>query len=194
MYKDKQIHMIFAESINKVIGINGKLPWIIPKDMKIFAAMTEGCCVIMGRNTWESLPEQVRPLEKRQNIIITSKKDYHAPGALVFHSLEEALDHANEPIMVIGGKRVYDDALPYADIVYVSQVYHAVDVRGAGDSVVFAPRIDPLEFGVDSSIAYPAENGIVRKQADGSTITLSAPAFRFVTYSRRHKAPVKNPV
>lgn len=161
--------MIMARTINGVIGIGNKLPWHCPKDMAIFKAMTAGCCVIMGRKTWETLA--VKPLPNRSCIVITSQSDYDAPGAKVVHSLEEALEIATVPIMVIGGGSIYEQALKYADTIYMSMISIAVDLTEDTSDYVFAPKI-PSDFGQDTQTHYPAEG--------------DSPAFHLMTFSRRN--------
>lgn len=173
MYKQKPVSLIMARSINGVIGIGNKLPWSCPKDMAIFKAMTTGCCVIMGRKTWESLP--IKPLPNRKCIVITSQNDYdvNEQGCTAVHSLEEALNIATVPIMVIGGGSIYEQALKYADTIYVSLINIAIDVTGDISEYVFAPKI-PSDFGQETQTHYSAEG--------------DAPAFHFMTYTRRNES------
>jgi dihydrofolate reductase len=133
------VSLIAAISQNNCIGKNGTLPWHIPEDMAHFRNITRGKPVIMGRNTWESLPERFRPLPGRKNIVITRQTAYTVPnGVLVYHSLEDAIaSQANVPeIMIIGGAQLYAEALPIADRLYITHVpMHVV-----GDT--FFPKID----------------------------------------------------
>jgi dihydrofolate reductase len=133
------VSLIAAISQNNCIGKNGTLPWHIPEDMAHFRNITRGKPVIMGRNTWESLPERFRPLPGRKNIVITRQTAYTVPnGVLVYHSLEDAIaSQANVPeIMIIGGAQLYAEALPIVDRLYITQVPMFVD----GDT--FFPEID----------------------------------------------------
>lgn len=112
-----KINIIFARSLNRVIGINNKIPWSIPEDMKHFKELTKGHPVIMGRNTWESLPEQFRPLPNRTNIVLSSNANYEVPDkVLVCTSMAMALDFckAVEEVWLIGGSEVYTDGLNVA--------------------------------------------------------------------------------
>lgn len=113
----------------RAIGINGGLIWNgLKEDMIHFKEQTTGHSVIMGRNTWLSLPEKYRPLPNRTNIVITSKKEaFDTPGAHIVSSLEEAIAYAKtapggEEVFVIGGGRVYTDALPFADRLYLTLI------------------------------------------------------------------------
>src|SRR5688572_3289869 len=82
------IYAIAAMSENRVIGDNNTLPWHLPADLKHFKTLTTGRPILMGRKTFASIG---RPLPNRTNIIITHNKDFHAPGCIIVHSLNEAL-------------------------------------------------------------------------------------------------------
>jgi len=108
---------------NRVIGKDGGMPWDIPEDQKHFAKTTKGKPVIMGRITWESLPEKYQPLPKRPNIVVTRNRDYEAPGAEVVTSPQIALKRAQEianrieenAVYVMGGESIYDELLDATD-------------------------------------------------------------------------------
>jgi dihydrofolate reductase len=111
----------------RAIGKNGELLWHIPEDLRRFKALTSGHPVIMGRKTWESLPERARPLPNRTNIVVTRDPSYVAPGAVVADSLEAALDAAAsaagaDEIFVIGGGELYAAALPRAGRLYLTLI------------------------------------------------------------------------
>lgn len=137
-----KITMIWAQGQNRVIGNDGAIPWHIPQDLAFFKEQTMGAAVVMGRKTWESIPEKYRPLVGRVNIILTRKSNYVAPGALVVHSVQRAIDTAcgNPNIIVIGGDQVYRQFAWYADTAIVTEV----DQAFAGDS--FAPEVDVKEW------------------------------------------------
>lgn len=118
---------------DRAIGKNNALLWHIPADMKRFRDITTGHPVIMGRNTYESLPGKYRPLPNRPNIVITRQKDYPVPkGVYLAHSLEEALEQAkkldNEEIYITGGAQIYAQALPIVHKLYLTIVY--TDAQG----------------------------------------------------------------
>jgi dihydrofolate reductase len=116
-----RITLVVAMARNRVIGRGGRLPWRLPADLRHFKAVTLGKPVIMGRRTWESLG---RPLPGRRNIVLSRTPGYQAPGAEVVTSLCKALlVTADAPeVMVIGGARVYERALPVADRIHLTEV------------------------------------------------------------------------
>lgn len=122
------IGLIWAEAHNRVIGRGGSIPWRLPEEQQLFKRTTLGATVVMGRATWDSLPPSVRPLPERRNVVITRDRDWVAAGAVVAHSLEQALAAADGDIWVIGGAGVYAEALPLADRVVRTEV--DLDVEG----------------------------------------------------------------
>lgn len=133
------IAIIVAISTNHCIGTQGALPWRLPEDMKHFRELTTGHTVVMGRKTWESIPEKFRPLPDRLNIVITRQESYSVPeNVLRVRSLNEALANAphDRTIFVIGGAEVYAQAFAHADELFVTHVNQHVD----GDA--FFPTID----------------------------------------------------
>lgn len=110
---------------NLGLGFEQDLLFKIPADLKRFKDLTLGHPVIMGRRTWESLPEKFRPLPGRINIIITSQRLEVEPLVLTYMSLEEALVEAKKidsDIGIIGGARIFDEALPYTDTLYLTEI------------------------------------------------------------------------
>src|SRR3989344_8265108 len=89
-YEPGLISLIAAIGKNRELGKGGRLLWHIPEDMRRFKALTLGHPVIMGRKTWESLPQMFRPLPGRTNIVVTRQTGYEASGAIVADSLEAA--------------------------------------------------------------------------------------------------------
>jgi len=125
--------LIAAVAQNGVIGIDNRLPWRLPDDLRRFRALTTGHSIIMGRKTWESIG---KPLPGRQNIVVTRQRDFQALGADVVASLEAALATASmpEPVFVIGGEALYREALPLADRLYLTEILQdfAGDARFPG--------------------------------------------------------------
>jgi dihydrofolate reductase len=120
------VAMIWAQAREGVIGASGGLPWHLPEDLKLFRAVTTGSTVVMGRRTWESLPERFRPLPGRTNVVLTADPAWSAEGARRAGSVAEVLA-AHESVWVIGGGAVYAAFLPYADRLVVTDVDLQVD-------------------------------------------------------------------
>jgi dihydrofolate reductase len=119
-----RLALIAAVARNGTIGHDNRLLWHLPEDARFFRAQTLGCPVIMGRKTWESLPERFRPLPGRVNIVLTRQRGWHAPGAVVAHELDEALAAAGavQRVFVIGGADLYAAALPRADELVLTEI------------------------------------------------------------------------
>ena len=133
------LHLIYARAANGVIGKDNALPWHLPEDMAHFKQLTQGCAVIMGRKTWDSLPPRFRPLPGRTNIVITRQSDWHAQGAQRAASLADAIAQCDnsQTTWVIGGAQVYAQALPLAHRVEVTEIAQNFD----GDA--HAPLLGP---------------------------------------------------
>ena len=131
-YESGRIALIAAIGKNRELGRSGELVWHLPDDMRHFKELTLGHPVIMGRKTWESLPERFRPLPDRTNIVVTRQEGYTAEGATVDASLEDALASAAladgvDEIFIIGGGELYAAALPLADRLYLTLVEATAD-------------------------------------------------------------------
>lgn len=121
------ISIIVAVANNRVIGVDGRLPWRIPADMKRFVETTMGKPVVMGRKTFE---EFNKPLKGRANIVVSGRNDFQPEGVTVVPTLAEGLKLAatiaganeEDEVMVIGGARIYEEALPRADRIYLTEV------------------------------------------------------------------------
>ena len=128
--------MVWAQARGGVIGADGGLPWHLPEDLALFRRLTTGSTVVMGRRTWESLPDRFRPLPGRVNVVLTSDADWSADGARRAASVEQVVaDH--DSFWVIGGGAVYAAFLPHADRLVVTDV----DLHVDGDT--WAPAIGP---------------------------------------------------
>ena len=114
--------IIAAAAKNGVIGKEGKLPWHIPEDLKHFKRLTTGHPVIMGRKTFESLPNG--PLKNRDNIILTHHTGFQVNGATVVHTIEEACNAVKDAseAFVIGGGEIYKLFLPLTDRMYITLI------------------------------------------------------------------------
>jgi len=137
-----EIVIIAAVACNRVIGKDNRLLWNIPEDMAHFKALTSGHTVIMGRKTWESLPQRFRPLPGRRNIVISRQPDYAAPGAELADSLENALKLASTAaaVFVIGGEQIYTQAMAVADRLEIT----AIDLEPEGDA--WFPEIAAVDW------------------------------------------------
>ncbi|MGN0459119.1 MAG: dihydrofolate reductase [Eubacterium sp.] len=114
------ISIIAAVGKNLELGKGNDLIWHFREDMKFFKEMTTSNTVIMGRKTFESLP---KALPNRRNIVISSNDSYDAPGCEVVSSVEDALKLAGEDnIFIIGGGRIYEQLLPLADNLYLTEI------------------------------------------------------------------------
>jgi dihydrofolate reductase len=135
-----RIALVVAVAENGVIGRDNKLPWRIPEDMRWFKEKTMGKPCIVGRKTYESFPK--RPLPGRTNIVVTRDRHYRAEGAVVVHSLDEALAAAAreqpDEVAVIGGTELYKEILPKADRIYLTRVHGSFE----GDALFPALNAD----------------------------------------------------
>ncbi|SDC82165.1 dihydrofolate reductase [Geodermatophilus telluris] len=120
------VRLIWAQAHDRVIGAGGTLPWHLPEDLRLFQRLTTGGTVVMGRRTWESLPDRARPLPGRRNVVLTTDPHWSAAGAERAGSVEEVLA-ATGDCWVIGGAAVYAAFLPHADRLVVTDVDLAVD-------------------------------------------------------------------
>ena len=131
------INMIFARAANGVIGHNNAMPWHLPEDLVHFKKLTLGSPVIMGRNTWDSLPAKFRPLPGRANVVITRQANWQAAGAQTADSLPGALAlcQAASDVWIIGGAQIYALAEPFACRIEVTELAQEF----AGDA--YAPQL-----------------------------------------------------
>ncbi len=144
----KNFSIIAAIDKNRGIGKKNGLPWHLKKDMRHFAEITTGSgnnAVIMGRNTWLSLPEKFRPLPKRLNIVLSFEKSTDLPNeVLSCQSLDEALKNCEEnnikEIFVIGGGQIFATAInhPNCEKIYLTEV------AGDFNCDIFFPAIPPI--------------------------------------------------
>lgn len=142
-----KLSLIVAMSENRVIGVDNRLPWHIPEDLKRFKKITSGHPILMGRKTFESIG---RVLPNRTNIIISRNREYRVEGAFVCHSLQEGIEFASkapgsDEVFVIGGGEIFKEALPKADRIYLTTVHWPYE----GDA--FFPEIPAKKFEAKSS-------------------------------------------
>ena len=123
------VSLVAAVARGGVIGRDGGIPWRIPEDMTRFRELTTGHAVVMGRRTWESLPDQFRPLPGRDNVVVTRNPDWSAQGADRAGSIEDALELLGSAprVFVIGGGEIYAAALPFADELLLTEIEAELD-------------------------------------------------------------------
>lgn len=166
------ISLIVAHSSNRVIGIDGQLPWHIPEDLKYFKAITMGKPIIMGRKTFDSIG---KPLPGRLNIIITKNTDLTIEECVVVNNLEAAITEAKnyfktqytdqEEIFIIGGAQIFKQSMEFVNKIYITEVH----AEYAGD--VFFDELsdnDWIEVGRD---LHDSQNDKI--------------PFSFVTYNKK---------
>lgn len=166
------IVLIAAMAQGRVIGRDNQLAWHLPEDMAHFRRSTQGHPVLMGRKTWESLPERFRPLPGRRNVVLTRQAGFEAPGAEVVHTLAEALARFTpaETVFVIGGAQIYAEALPFAQRLVLTE----------------------LDLDVEGDAHFPAWPAADFREVSRESHRAAAPnnfAFDFVCYERTSPQP-----
>ncbi len=161
-----RVSLVAAVARGGVIGRAGRLPWRIPEDAQRFRTLTMGHPVVMGRRTWDSLPDRFRPLPGRRNVVVTRNRDWHANGAEGAASLRDALSllEGAAQVFVVGGGELYTEALPLADELLLTEIYAELE----GDT--YFPSWKRAAFEETSREQHVSDNGI---------------PFSFVTYLRR---------
>ncbi|MHA8106661.1 dihydrofolate reductase [Aquirufa sp. 5-AUSEE-100C1] len=161
------LKILVAFDENRVIGKNNTLIWHLPADLKRFKALTTGHVIIMGRKTFESIG---KPLPNRTTIVISRQADLQIEGAIITHSVEEAILKAKsltrEDIFIVGGAEIYALSLPLADQILVTQLHDIFE----GDA--FFPEI-------------PLDSWEVIEQERGVTDEKNAYQYSYLTYSRK---------
>jgi dihydrofolate reductase len=161
------ISLVVARAANGTIGRDGGLPWHLPSDMRHFRELTIGHTVLMGRNTFESIPAKYRPLPLRRNLVLSSKVELELVGAEVFHDLPSALAACERECFVIGGGAVYGETLPLADRVYATEIEQEIE----GDASF--PELAPSEW---------------RRVQSGERTVENELTFEFAVYERTARA------
>lgn len=165
MHRPK-IVLVAAVARDGAIGRSGQLLWREAADQRRFRAVTLGAPVVMGRRTWESLPERFRPLPGRRNLVLTRRRDWHPAGAETVASWPEVLDRlaGAARVCVIGGAELYRLAIDAADELALTEV------DASFDADTWFPAFDRTAY-----VEHDAE-----QRVDGA-----GRAYRFVTYRRR---------
>jgi dihydrofolate reductase len=147
---------IVAASTNNVIGIDNKMPWHLPDDLKFFKQTTLNAPIIMGRNTWLSLGE--KPLPKRINIVITRQKAIQAEGVHFVASLDEAIEligalaPGTEKAFIIGGGQLYASTMNLIAEMYITRIQAAID-----NGAVFFPEFSEDDWFLQTSVTHPKD-------------------------------------
>ena len=164
-----KVSLVAAVARNGVIGRAGGLPWQIPEDLARFRELTTGHAVVMGRRTWDSLPERFRPLPGRRNVVVTRNEVWREPGGERAGSLAEALEllAGEERVFVIGGGELYVEALPLADELQLTEIDSEIE----GDTL------------------FPSwERTAFEEVSREEQVSVTGLPFAFVTYARRSQA------
>ncbi|MEX0997493.1 MAG: dihydrofolate reductase [Flavobacteriaceae bacterium] len=163
--KNQTITLIAAASENDALGKDNALVWHLPDDFKRFKKLTTGHHIIMGRKTFESFPE---PLPNRIHVVITRDKTYKKFGAIVVHSIEEALELAkqDDQPFIIGGGEIYKQSLEYADKIELTRVHSEFSAD------TFFPQLDENKWELINEVHHPK---------DGKHEF----AFTYLTYTRK---------
>jgi dihydrofolate reductase len=150
-----KVSLLAAVARGGVIGRDGGIPWHLPEDVARFKALTTGHAVLMGRRTWDSLPDRFRPLPGRRNVVVTRDPRWRAAGAERSGSVDEALRTLarEDVVFVIGGADIYAAALPYANELLLTEIDEAVP----GDT--FFPDWDRAAFAEASREEHTAADG-----------------------------------
>lgn len=162
------LSLIVAISENNAIGKAGDLLCHLPNDLKYFKQHTTGATVVMGKNTFLSLPR--RPLPNRRNIVLTRDTNFAYENTEVAHSVEQlqSMLAADENTFIIGGGQVYQQFLPLVDTLYITHIHHAWE-----DADTFFPNIDPSTWHCTSQEHHEADEK-------------HAYAYTFAVYHRIH--------
>lgn len=173
-YANVEVAQVVAMSQNRAIGKNNQLPWHISEDLKHFKKLTDGGIVIMGRKTFESMGS--KPLPNRTNFVITTNLDYESEhgNVIIFHNLDDALTQAAslahgkglDTIWVIGGEKIFEQAMLFTDRLEVTHVDTVIDNANA-----FYPQID--------------DDFVKIQESDTFTDDKSGLGYQFVTYQKR---------
>lgn len=166
---DITVKLIWAQANGGVIGKDGDMPWHLPEDLAHFKACTQGHTVLMGRKTWDSIPERFRPLPNRTNLVLTRQSNWNANGATVVHHLEDALQAVrasdSNTLWVMGGAQIYALCMTLAS--HLEVTFIELDVAHAD---AHAPNID---------------HGTWDKQCDTPRTSKTGLRYRFCQFTRK---------
>ncbi len=162
----KKISIIAAIAENNAIGKENKLLWHISNDLKRFRRITTGHTVVMGKNTFKSLPGG--PLPDRRNIVISDNRNDKFNGCIMAYSIDDAINKCDggKENFIIGGGTIYAQFLKYATKLYITRIYKSFDAD------IFFPELNYEEWTEIEREDYPPDerNGL---------------AYSFITYKRK---------
>lgn len=172
---------IWAQTADGLLGSGTEMLWRVPADFAHFKAETMNCPIIMGRSSWDALG---RPLPGRTSIVITRNPDLKLDGALVAHSLDEAVrlgqedarERGSERVWITGGAQIYTQSMPLVDELVVSFLEldePCIEKIKTSKNKVFAPEISPDEWGRD-----PLRSDEAWRPASGDALRWRVEVFR----------------
>ncbi len=146
----KTLTLIAAMGKNRAIGLDGRMPWHLPAELQHFKKTTMGKTIVMGRKTWQAIG---RPLPGRQNIVVSRNPDFHAEGADLAASVDDAVAMSeSDEVMIIGGGQLYALALPSA----TRMVLTLIDIEPEADT--WFPAWDDAEWLSVSEERFPVDD------------------------------------
>jgi dihydrofolate reductase len=146
----KTLTLIAAMGKNRAIGLDGRMPWHLPAELQHFKKTTMGKTIVMGRKTWQAIG---RPLPGRQNIVVSRNPDFHAEGADLAASVDDAVAMSqSDEVMIIGGGQLYKLALPAAE----RMVLTLIDIEPEADT--WFPEWDDTKWSQVSVEHYPVDD------------------------------------
>jgi dihydrofolate reductase len=164
-----EIIVIAAVAENNAIGKDGDIPWRIKEDFQHFQDKTMGNPCVMGDKTFESLPDNAKPLPGRENIVLTFDKSYNPPGTKVFFSWEDAMKYlkAKEKAYICGGASIYKLGLKVADTLELTRIHKEFDAD------TFFPEINFDEWELVNE-----EKAVGKNARTGETLQFSFQTFK----------------
>lgn len=143
--------LLVAAGLNNEIGIENKMPWHLPRDLKFFKETTKGHPVVMGRKTYEAIG---KPLPDRTNIVISGRDNWFEEGILIVPTIKEALKFAakiDPEVYIIGGGQIFEQTMPVADRLLLTRVHHSFPAD------VYFPVIDEKVWRLVEERPEPAD-------------------------------------
>lgn len=149
----KKIVAIWAEDENHLIGVNGGLPWRLPKELKHFKETTMGHALLMGRVTFDGMNRRILP--GRKTLILTRDKSFETDGVTIVHDLDEVFDwfeKQDKTLYIVGGASIYKAFLPHCDAIIKTRVH------GVFEGDTYFPDVDLTSFRKASEVFSPKDD------------------------------------